>query len=445
VADRRWWRRFTTVRARTTVAATLVVGVALGLVAVAVLLFLHRSLVENVDDAGEIRAEDVAVLARHGTLPATLPVAGDDDHVIQVVDDSGRVVSASASGGRQIAGFRPSGWAVESRTVGGFRVAALRTGTPDGMVTVYVATNLRPVAQTTALVRGVLVAGGAVLLVLVVVTASTVVGRALRPVETIRAEVAEISERSLARRVPVPATDDEIGRLAGTMNAMLDRLHAAAERQRRFVADASHELRTPLAAVRTDLEVALAHPGGTDWRQTATDVLTANQRMERLVHDLLLLAREDSAAPAAPKVPVDLDDLVLAEAARLRAVGRVRVDTSAVSAAAVDGRPGELTRAVRNLFDNAGRYAVDLVTVSLRGDGPDATLVIADDGPGIPPADRARVFERFSRLDEARDRDRGGTGLGLAITREIVEAHGGTVTVLDATGGARFLVRLPAR
>jgi signal transduction histidine kinase len=222
------------------------------------------------------------------------------------------------------------------------------------------------------------------------------------------------------------------------MNTMLERLQRAVERQRRFVADASHELRTPLAATRTDLEVVLAHPDRTDFKETATDLLAANGRMESLVRDLLFLARVDGGAANRPAAPVDLDDVVLTEAA-----GREGVDTGRVSAASVHGRRDDLARAVRNLLDNAERYASSLVTVSLTGEDGRVRLVVTDDGPGIPAADRERIFERFTRLDDARGRDSGGTGLGLAIVKEIVAEHGGTIVVEDAAPGARFVISLP--
>jgi signal transduction histidine kinase len=455
VADRiPWWRRFTTVRARTTAAATAMVGTALAVAAVTLVVLLHRSLVTHVDEVAEVRAEDVAALARQGSLPTTLAVAGDNAGIAQVVDDAGRVVATSPGlqAGEPIARFRPRGRESETRTlddlpvVGGgddeFRVVALRAASSDGPVTVYVASNLEPVEETIGTLRRALVAGTRALLVLVGLTTWVVVGRALRPVEAIRAQVADISDRSLDRRVPVPATHDEISRLAATMNTMLDRLQGAAERQRRFVADASHELQTPLASARTDLEVSLAHPERADWARTAADLLAANRRMERLVRDLLFLAQADDGVAASPATPVDLDDVVLSEAARLRSGGRVTVDTSRVSGAAVLGRRDELARAVRNLLDNAERHASAVVTLELTSDDRDVTLVVADDGPGIPAADRARVFERFTRLDGARARHRGGSGLGLAIVREIVDAHGGTVTVQDAPVGARLVVRL---
>jgi signal transduction histidine kinase len=448
VADR--WRRLGGVRVRTTLAATVIVGVAIAVTAVGLILFLRRSLVEQVDEIAYARAQDVAALARQDALPAQLTVAGDDGHVTQVVDDAGRVLATTTgNGGGRIAAdltvFQPVGAESTARTVdppprGGsaFRVVALRTGTPHGPVTVYVASTLEPVDETTAALQRALAVGAPILLFLVALTTWALVGRALRPVDAIGAQVADISGHSLDRRVPVPATGDEISRLAGLMNTMLDRLQAAADRQRRFVADASHELQTPLAATRTDLEVALAHPESIDFRETATDVLAANRRMERLVADLLFLARADEGGARAPAAPLDLDDVVLSEAARIRGNGRLRVDTRAVSGAAVSGRPDDLGRVVRNLLDNAERYASSLVTVSLASEDGHATLVVQDDGPGIPATDRARVFERFTRLDSSRSTP--GSGLGLAIAREIILAHGGTITAED---GARFVVRLP--
>lgn len=447
-------RRFTTVRARTTIAATIVVGLAFVITAISLVVFLRVSLVERVEDIARVRADDVATLARQGALPRDLGVEGDDGNITQVVDGAGRVVAATSGflSDPSLAHFRPSGSSAEVRTIndlpfgdgGSYRVIALPSATPDGQVTVYVAGSLAPADDAVDLLQGALAAGAPVLLALVAFTTWTVVGRTLRPVDAIRAEVADISDRSLNRRVSVPPLDDEISRLATTMNMMLDRLDAAAERQRRFVADASHELQTPLAAARTDLEVALAHPDCANWSDTAADLLAANQRMERLVRDLLFLARADAGVARAPARPVDLDDIVLSEAARIRSTGGLRVDTGAVSAAAVEGRPDELTRAVRNLLDNAERYASSVVRIELSSDDGHVELVVHDDGPGISVADRERIFRRFTRLDDARSRETGGTGLGLAIAKEIIDAHGGSVVVDDAPHGTRFVVRLPS-
>jgi signal transduction histidine kinase len=209
------------------------------------------------------------------------------------------------------------------------------------------------------------------------------------------------------------------------------------ERQRRFVADAAHELQTPLASVRTDLEVALAHPASTTWDSTARDVLGANERMTTLVRDLLVLARSDGANTLPPRA-VELGDVVREELAHVTSTA---LDAS-IDDVAVSGRRDDLARVVRNLVDNAVRHAATRVSVTLSSDGSDAVLVVADDGPGVPVAERDRVFERFVRLDEDRGRSTGGTGLGLAIVRELVAAHGGTVTI-DGAAGAEFCVRLP--
>jgi signal transduction histidine kinase len=447
-------RRFASVRARTTIAATIVVGLAFVITAVGLLVFLRAALVERVDDIARVRAYDVATLARQGALPRGLGVEGDDGNITQVVDDAGRVVAGTSGflSDPSLARFRPSGSSVEIRTIndlpfgdgGSYRVLALPSSTPDGPVTVYVAGSLAPAEDAVELLQGGLAVGAPLLLAIVAFTTWTVAGRTLRPVDAIRAEVADISERSLNRRVSVPPLDDEISRLASTMNMMLDRLDAAVERQRRFVADASHELQTPLAAARTDLEVALAHPESANWNDTAADLLTANKRMEQLVRDLLFLARADAGVVRAPARPVDLDDIVLSEAARIRGAGKLRVDTGAVSAAAVQGRPDELTRAVRNLLDNAERYASAVIKIELSSDDRQVQLVVHDDGPGIPVADRERIFRRFARLDDDRNRETGGTGLGLAIAKEIIDGYGGSLGVDDAPYGTRFVVRLPS-
>jgi len=451
-----------TVRARTTLAATLILGVALLVGSVAMLALLHRSLVRNLDDVADIRADDIAALARQDTLPSRLSL--EDDAAGQVVADTGRVVAASPNLGHAtpISTLRPEG-ELPPRTIdrlpglaGPYRLLALRSSTPEGPVTIYVASSLEPVDETLGLVRTILLVGAPLLVLLVAAITWTTVGRALRPVEAIRAQVAELSGHDVDRggRVPVPATGDEIGRLARTMNAMLDRLQVAGEKQRRFVADASHELQTPLAAVRTELEVALAHPDVRAWPEVALDLLDENGHMEQLVADLLFVAQADDGAPSpepAP-TPIDLHEVVLDEVARLAvtaAGGRgLAVDTRGVGGAVVLGRRENLARAVRNLLDNAAHHARSTITIALvasNGDGPGhVTLVVDDDGSGVPPEDRLRIFERFTRLDDARSRHTGGTGLGLAIVREIARAHDGHVHVEPApTGGARFLLTLP--
>jgi signal transduction histidine kinase len=285
---------------------------------------------------------------------------------------------------------------------------------------------------------------GVPLLTLVVASVTWwMTGRALHPVDAMRAEVEAISAGALERRVPEPATGDEVARLAATMNRMLARLQAAQARQRRFVSDAAHELRSPVAAIRQHSEVALAHPDATSAGALAEVVHRENLRVERLVDDLLLLARLDEAAPGVA-VPLDLDDIALAEAARVRDTTSRTVDTSGVGPARVHGRADELTRAVRNLVDNAARHASSRLAISVCEYDGRAVLAVDDDGAGVAPDDRVRVFDRFVRLDDARARGHGGAGLGLAIVRAVAQAHGGDVTLDESPlGGARVELWLP--
>ncbi|MFC5949409.1 ATP-binding protein [Pseudonocardia lutea] len=267
-------------------------------------------------------------------------------------------------------------------------------------------------------------------------------GRALRPVEAMRARVARMSDRDLGTRVPVPPARDEVGRLAETMNQMLGRLENAQTTQRRFVADASHELRSPLATIASGLELLAGSVAEAD-ASTVRTLRGEASRLDRLVDGLLLLARSDERGLQPRREDVDLDEIVEAERGRPSDVGGVAPEVRA-EPVRVSGDRAQLVRAVRNLVDNARRHAASRVLVTLRAEGPDAVVDVADDGPGVPPADRDRVFERFVRLDEARARSDGGAGLGLAIVREIVAAHHGSVEVRDSPlGGALFRLRLP--
>ena len=313
-------------------------------------------------------------------------------------------------------------------------------------MTIYVVASLDRVKETATAVRHLLRWGVPLLVALVGAIAWFVVGRALRPVESMRAEVAEITAQDLGRRVPVPTARDEIGRLATTMNDMLDRLQHSAERERRFVADASHELQSPLASSLADLEVALAHPESTEWEATARAVVADNERMTRLVGDLLFLAQsDDNGASQARRTLVDLDDVVREEVSRLRPPEGLTVDVSGVNPAEVRGDADQLARVVRNLLENATRYARSAITITVSTNGTGRTeLAVADDGPGVPADQRDRIFERFARSDDSRSRATGGTGLGLAIAREIVESHRGTIDLDQSATGARFVVHLPA-
>jgi signal transduction histidine kinase len=441
-----------TVRLRTTALAIGVVAAALSVAAVALLILLHRSLVGNVDAQARLRLDSVASMVRAAGVPRALAGSDEDSTVAQVVAD-GRVLAESPllQGSGRLAGFEPAGDEVVVRTLprlrvsgSGYRVAAQRVDAGGGPVVVYAAASLEPVSESTGVVRVLLAIGLPGLVLLVGVTTWALVGRALEPVEAIRRQVAEISVTALDRRVSEPGSADEIDRLARTMNQMLARLDAAARRQRSFVADASHELHSPLATIRARLEVGLAHPDAADWPSLAERWLEEQTRLERLVDNLLMLALvDDGVAIRSPKV-VDLDELVLRELRDLRARGRVRVDVSRVAGARVVGDPDQLRRVARNLLDNAELHAASTVRVELgQVDPGTVALAVSDDGPGIAPDQRERVFERFVRLDEARGRH-GGAGLGLSIVREIVTAHGGTAEAEEAEAGARLVVRFPA-
>lgn len=298
----------------------------------------------------------------------------------------------------------------------------------------------RPIDDSLAAIRQLLWFGVPLLVAGVGAATWIVAGRVLRPVDDMTARVEEISHTKLSERIPVPASDDEISRLAMTMNGMLDRLERSQQRQRRLVSDAAHELRSPVAASQTQLEVARAADGEADWPATADTVLAEQHTLGQLIDDLLALSRLDETG-IPDRHDVDLDDLVSAEAARPR---QVPVDVAITRPVRISGNTQLLARALRNLVDNAARHAGSLVTVTLDTFGGQARISVDDDGPGVPPVERERVFERFARADHARNRATGGAGLGLAIVRDVVVAHGGRVEVVDSPcTGARFVVNLP--
>lgn len=447
------------VRVRTTGAAVLVVAVALLLGALAFVALVRDSLHDGLEATAEQRVADLVAQIETTGLP-TSPTDEDGDDlddrgdrgdrdepeelVWQVRDAGGTVVASSQPLDRPL----PTDDADDVRLRGAehaYLVVTDDARAGEQEYDVSVAVSLEEVEDSTDALVGPLVVGLPLLLLLVGGTTWLVATRALAPVERIRREVEQITGDRLDRRVPEPRSRDEIHRLARTMNQMLGRLQGSRDRQQQFVADASHELRSPLASIRQTAEVARAHPGALPEGELADAVLEEAARMQRLVEQLLVLTRADEGATPLARHDVDLDDLALAEARRVRRTS-LAVDTSRVAAGRVRGDDVALDQVVRNLVDNAARHAEAAVAVSVRDAGGTVELAVEDDGPGIPEADRERVFERFVRLDEARTRDAGGSGLGLAIVREIVAAHGGTVAVeQSALGGARFVVRLPAR
>jgi signal transduction histidine kinase len=314
----------------------------------------------------------------------------------------------------------------------------------SGDLTIVTGRSLAGIDETTGTVTRLLAIALPILLVFVALTTWIVVARALRPVERMRREVDDVTAANLDRRIADPGSRDEIGRLASTMNRMLDRLDASQKAQRRFISDASHELKSPLASMRQYAEVARAHPNRVSAGELSDVILDEGARLERLVQGMLVLAKADERTLAPNRAAVDLDDLVLAEARRLKDTTQLSVDVSGVGPARVHGDIGLLGQALRNLADNAARHAADRVSFELAHTSGEVLLATSDDGNGIPEAAREKVFERFVRLDEARARDSGGSGLGLPIVREIAVAHGGSVVAtVGPLGGARFELRMP--
>jgi signal transduction histidine kinase len=448
-------RALSTVRAKAAISAGVIVAVTLVAGAIVLTVLVRRSLVDDLNAAARARAEDVAALLRAGAVPGTLAVHGEEDAVVQVVAADGTVLAASANleGQGPLREGAASGgdgsahpFTARVRTaddVDELRVLPVAVDLPSGRATVYIGSNLDRVDETIQTIVRILAVGIPLLALIVGGTTWYLVGRSLRPVEAIRSEVAEISAKDLSRRVPEPATQDEIGRLARTMNQTLDRLADSIERQRRFVADASHELQSPVASAQVVLDVAMAHPETTDWPAVATDLQSEHRRIELLLRDLLFLARSENGAPATALAWIDLDDVVRGEVERLRARTSMRIEATGVEPVEVRADAEQLARAIRNLLENAATYATSLIVVTTRDLGDRAEVAVTDDGPGVPPADRERIFERFARTSESRDRHTGGTGLGLAIARDIVTAHHGTIEVVDSAVGARFVITLP--
>jgi signal transduction histidine kinase len=449
----RWWRR-RSLRARLTMVTT--AGLALALLAGAVLLVgaLHASLVRGLDSTAKQEATEVAALADTHQLPRLVRVAGG---TVQVLDSAGHVI-ASSPGADPLVPLLPARKAsAQARSGRGLLldgrpydypnplwVVAVPTRTGD---TVIAAVDFQPVVSSVKALAQALVVGTPVLLALLAWVTWLVVGSTLRPIAALRRGAQVVAGTGRPRELPVPEARDEVHDLAVTLNDMLDRLDAAQQRQRGLVSDTAHELRSPIASIRAQLEVALDHPEQQDWDQTAGDVLADVLRLARLAEDLLVLARLDERGTQAPGgQPVDLAVLAAEEADR-HASARVPVTVATSGPCVVNGDAEGLRRLLRNLIDNALRYAKSGVHVTTRREAGDVVLTVTDDGPGIPAGDRERAFGRFVRLDEARSRDEdsiSGAGLGLAIARATALAHGGSASLEDASPGLRAVVRLPA-
>lgn len=437
-------------RAKATLLGTLLFAGLLAGGALLLVTTLENRLTEASDELSRSRVEDLIHLAQVGELPAVISNVSDNG-MAQVVNQKGQVVAASANLlGRPAVTDLAGGAVTRQSTLVGpddqeretYRVWYASGAGTDGRVTVYVGDSLEAVDEASAALRTSLVVGLPFVVLALGAIIWAVIGRALARLDRIRAEVDQISEQNLHARVAGDGVDDEVGRLAATMNAMLGRLDAAAQRQRDFVADVSHDLQSPLAAQRVALEVALSDPTVIDRDGLRDGVLGPTTQMERMVRDLLVLASLDAGMEVHRRL-VDLDELVLEEATRARVGSRLAIETSQVSAAPAFVDPDDVRRIVRNLLDNAEAHADSRVELSVAIAADKARLDVVDDGPGVPTDRRERVFDRFQRADTARRRD-GGSGLGLAIARSLAERGGGTLELVDEPGGAHLRLLLPS-
>ncbi|MFA1546635.1 HAMP domain-containing sensor histidine kinase [Actinomadura chokoriensis] len=438
------------IRARDTLIAAVIAALVLGVTAAGVDLAVRGGIRADLLHQTQADARRVSGGVRDGSLEGAIPDDGGGRILIQVVEPGGRVTNAtSAAAGRppvsrlwpssnlRVRDFTECHGSWPGREC--FVVEAIRVSTARDSVVVYAAERVPPYLVN-GLLEAVLAAGVLLLAGAAAWITWRVVGRTLRPVEAIRAQLAEIGATDLSRRVPQPPGEDEIAQLARTANATLDRLERAVGRQRQFASDASHELRTPIAGLRANLEDAAAHPEDNDLPEVVRSALRDTDRLESIVTDLLLLARIGTGGTAAQE-PIDLSALAAAEIRRRTFT--LRIATELPSGVTVRGVRMQLVRLLGNLLDNAERYAGSVITVEVSRQDGEALLAVTDDGAGVAPADRERVFERFTRLDAARSRGVGGTGLGLAIAREIAREHGGTLRIEDHPSGARFALRLP--
>ncbi|MFI1920303.1 sensor histidine kinase [Nocardia sp. NPDC020380] len=438
-------------RVRSALTAGAVVAVVVLLGAVVMLSLLYRSLYGSVDSAALARITEITGQLRTTTpdeLNPMLLTATSHIEAVQILDSTGMIVRYSAAAPERPLTTVPAAGAVTGLSVQGnsdLRVTARTVHGAAGVFTVLAAVSAEPVEDALEDVALGLALSGPIVVLAAAAATYALVGHSLSSVEAIRARVAGIGTSALSQRVPVPATRDEIARLATTMNEMLARIEAGHTAQRRFLADASHELRSPLATLVAGLELAHLHPDTVDEALIGSMLLPEAERMQKLIDDLLTLAAVDDHGLTLRTAEIDLDDVAATVVALTRRTGTKEV-IARLEPVRLVGDAGALTRVMRNLIDNASTHARSTVTVTvtLNADDITAQVVIEDDGPGIPDADRLRVFDRFVRLQDDRARSSGGTGLGLAIVAEIVAAHHGTVAIgRSPLGGARLSVVLP--
>ncbi|MEV0237868.1 HAMP domain-containing sensor histidine kinase [Nonomuraea sp. NPDC050786] len=452
--QRRW-----SITTRITLFAGVVAALLSALLAATVLIATHRFAMQNL--IGELAAAGGRVAHEVEQNEFATPLVDRGGRDVQIVDATRRVVASTPAlrGKPAMADLNPDGRKILNGTVCGgvfpsgecHTVVAQSADRAGQDWVVYSSSPVVPPYVDPWL--GGTVIGAALLMALAItVIGHRIVTESLRPVAAIRAELDRITETRPDRRVPLPPSQDEIRDLADSVNRTLGRLETAMNQQRHFTSDASHELRTPIAAIRAEVEDALQAPEETSVPTLGATILSSLDRLEAIVGDLLTIARLE-AGTAGRHESIDLAEFVTSECER-RPKPDKRFEYSLEPGVVVTGDRFHLSRLLTNLIDNAERHAATTVAFHVRHEPSCkrdaqryphgvAMLEVIDNGPGIDPDKRELVFQRFTRLDTARDRDAGGTGLGLSIARQIAEAHNGTLQIEDSPHGSRFVLRLP--
>jgi two-component system OmpR family sensor kinase len=425
------------IRLRLALAFALAMAVVLAAMSAFLYFRLGSSLDESVDQGLQTRAAELSALAARGDTSLDQGL-GDDETFAQVLDPTGQVIDATPQlGDRPLLERAELSEAAQGEVRlerNGTRLLATPVDARGETLVVVVGASLEERDEALNGFLGELLIGGPIALLLASLLGYGVATAALRPVEAMRAEAAEVSAVEPGRRLPLPRARDEISRLGMTLNDMLGRLERALERERNFVADASHELRTPLALLKTELELALRSPRSREEQEQALrSAAVETDRLAQLAEDLLVLARSDQGSLPLRREPVSVQDVLSGVAARFerrvgeagRAIEVDRADGLVVPADAV-----RLEQALGNLVENALRHGEGSIRLrAVEADGR-VELHVQDEGEGMPPEFVPRAFERFTRADQSRAG--AGAGLGLAIAQLIATAHGGSAHVSGA-------------
>jgi two-component system, OmpR family, sensor kinase len=422
-------------RVRLTLAFAVAMAVVLAVLGAFLYVRVRGTLDEQIDQSLRSRAQTAAIAGAG-------PRVGDDEGFVQVLGEG----TAGLLSRQEVERARRESFFAERQSMQGLEGPVRLFVTDENGAVVVAGASLDDRDEAVSALLTQLAIGGPIALVLASLAGFALAGAALRPVEAMRQSAQEISARVDGDRLPEPEGDDEIARLARTLNAMLARLEAGLERERRFVAEASHELRTPLASLKAELELALRRPRSTDELRVAiASAAEETDRLAALAEDLLVLARSDEGRLRAANEPIQARDLL--ETVARRFADRAEdagLDLDVHASPTLEGRGDRalLEQAVGNLVDNALRYGSGTVRLEAGAENGSFALAVSDDGEGFPPDFLPRAFERFSRADGARAP--GSTGLGLAIVEAIARAHGGTASARNtADGGARVALTLP--